>query len=349
MFEIFGPPRIRLTDLAALSRRLSVQLAAGVDLRRIWQHEVEAARGVTRSRYADIQETIASGNNLTEALEATKHFFPPLFRELVDVGEQSGHLAEVLRSLAENYEHQITLRRRFRSEMAYPMLQLTGALLVVGIIIWAMGVIGQMTGTTPDILQLGLVGTRGLIIYVSFLAAVGLGGYVLWQKIRRGVLWTRPLQRLIMRVPALSGALNTLALSRLTWSLSVTLSAGMELRKALELSLRSTHTARFVEQIDPIWRSIRGGRELNEAMSETGVFPRRIVDAIAVGERSGRLSETMELLSEQYQDEARAALTVLTRLAGVGVWLLVSGLIIFLIFRIFSQYLGVLNNAVNGR
>jgi hypothetical protein len=57
----------------------------------------------------------------------------------------------------------------------------------------------------------------------------------------------------------------------------------------------------------------------------------------------------MELLAEQYQDEARAALTVLTRLAGMGVWVMVAGLIIFLIFRIFSQYIGVLNNAINGK
>jgi type II secretory pathway component PulF len=135
----------------------------------------------------------------------------------------------------------------------------------------------------------------------------------------------------------------------LTWSLSVTLGAGMELRQALALSLRSTQSWRYVAQIEPIWRSIRGGSELHEAMTKTGVFPRRIVDAIAVGERSGRLSETMELLAEQYQDEARAALTVLTRLAGMGVWVMVAGLIIFLIFRIFSQYIGVLNNAINGK
>ena len=85
--------------------------------------------------------------------------------------------------------------------------------------------------------------------------------------------------------------------------------------------------------------------ELHEAMTETGAFPRRIVDAIAVGERSGRLSETMKLLSDQYQDEARAAMTVLTRLAGFGVWIGVAGLMIFLIFRIFSFYVGVLNSA----
>jgi hypothetical protein len=52
MFGIFGPARISLAELAALARRLSVQLTAGVDLRRIWLHEVEAARGTTRSTFA---------------------------------------------------------------------------------------------------------------------------------------------------------------------------------------------------------------------------------------------------------------------------------------------------------
>lgn len=344
MFGIFGPARISLTELAALARRLSVQLAAGVDLRRMWLHEVDGARGVTRSRYEDIREAIDTGHSMTEALALTNQFFPPLFCELVDVGEQSGHLAEVLRELAQNYEHQITLRRKLRSEMSYPIMQLTLALLVVGGMIWLMGFINQSTGQKLDILQFGLVGTPGLIIYLSFLAGIGVGGFVLWQKIRRGALWTRPLQTLIMRVPAVSAPLNTLALARLTWSLSVTLGAGMDLRQALALSLRSTHTWRFVDQIEPIWRSIRGGSELHEAMAETGVFPRRIVDAISVGERSGRLSETMELLSEQYQDESRAALSIITKLAGMGVWVMVAGMIIFLIFRIFSFYTGVLKS-----
>ncbi|HTU25594.1 MAG TPA: type II secretion system F family protein, partial [Pirellulales bacterium] len=141
---------------------------------------------------------------------------------------------------------------------------------------------------------------------------------------------------------------TTMAMARMTWAMSLTLGAGMELRHALALSLRSTLTARFADQIDPIWQSIRGGSELHEAMDETGVFPRRLIDAIAVGERSGRLSETMELMSQQYQDEAREALTVLVRFAGMAVGGLVAVLIIFLIFRIFSFYVGMINEAARG-
>ncbi len=318
-------------------------------MRKIWDHEVDAAHGSTRMRYIMIRSAVSRGEPLAEALRETGGFFPPLFCELVEVGEQSGHLAEVLRQLAENYNHQITLRRKLRSELAYPVIQLAMALSIIGGVIWLMGLIKAMTGQEVDILGFGLVGTPGLIVYLAILGAIGLGGVVLWQNIRRGMLWTRPLQALIMNIPALSAPLVTLALARLTWSLALTMEAGMELRQALSLSLRSTHTFRFVDQIDPIWRSIRSGSELHEAMATTGVFPPRLTDAVGVGERSGRLSETMQLLSDQYQDEARAALAVLAKIAGIVVWMGVATMIIFFIFRIASFYVGILNNAARGK
>ncbi len=136
MIGIFGAARIKLVDLAALAHRMSTQLAAGVDLRKIWDHEVDAALGTTRQRY--IARGFCSalislrGENLAEAFKEADDFFPPLFCELVDVGEQSGHLAEVLAQMTTNYNHQIALRRKFRSQMTYPIIQLTLALLVVG-------------------------------------------------------------------------------------------------------------------------------------------------------------------------------------------------------------------------
>ncbi len=77
-----------------------------------------------------------------------------------------------------------------------------------------MGLINQMTKQNLDIVGFGLVGTPGLIVYSMFLGAIGLGGYVLWINIQRGLLWTRPLQNLVFRIPVLATPLITLALSR---------------------------------------------------------------------------------------------------------------------------------------
>ncbi len=347
---MFGQPRIKLTDLAPLCRRLATQLAAGVDARRAWTREADIARGRDRWPMRQVSEAVNRGDTIAEAMTATGEFFPTLLRELVDVGEQSGHLAEVFRQLAGHYDHLIEMRRDFRSAITWPVIQLVLALTIVGGLIWVMGVIGLSKGKPLlDLLGLGLYGTRGLVVYLTFLACVGGAFGFLYYAIRRGLLWARPLQAAIMRIPKLGTALETLAMSRLCWSLHVTFESGMDLRRALALALRSTHSVRYTSQIDPLWQSIRSGKELYEAMEMTGVFPRPFIDAMEVGERSGRMSETLSILSKQYQDEARAALAMLTKIAGFAVWMLVAALIVSIIFRIAGSYVNMINNAVNGK
>ena len=340
-------PRFSIKNLAPLCRRLATQLAAGVDVRRAWKREAEIAQGRSRRPIKKISEAVDQGDSMAEAIGATGEFFPALFRELVDVGEQGGQSAEVFRQLGGHYDHLLELRRNFRAAITWPVIQLVFALLVIAGLIWIMSILPKTADGKPlfDILGLGLYGTSGLVKYFTFLGCVAGAGGFLWYAIRKGVLWTRPLQSLLMRTPKLGHALETLAMSRLCWSLYVTFESGMDLRRALDLALRSTRNFQFSSQFDKIWQSIRGGQTLHEALETSGVFPRAFLDSIEVGERSGRMSQTLSLLSDQYQEEARGALKLLTMIAGFGIWILVVILLIAMIFQIFSQYVNLLNSA----
>jgi type IV pilus assembly protein PilC len=340
---------MRIKPLAAFCRRLATALTAGLDLRTVWAREARQARGhAARQRLAIVGRAVNQGESLADALAASGDFFPPLFRELAKVGDESGHLGEVFAQLAEHYETQVQLRRAFLGAIAWPVFQLTAAVAIVGFLIWITGVIGQMTGTPVDILGFGLVGDRGLAIYLAVVAtAAGLLAAAI-RAANRGLLWVAPLQRFVLRVPMLGPALRTLALARLAWSMSVTMTAGMELRRALRLSLNSTHSARFRDQIGPIDASIADGNSIYEAFLHTGCFPQDFLDCLHVGEQSGELVESMALLSRQYQEQARAACATLTMLAGWAVWALVALVIIALIFRLFMFYLGAINAALPG-
>jgi len=342
-------PRIRLGQLAGLCRRLAISLEAGLDVRKVWTREAERpVSPAARRRFQTIREHVNRGDSLGEAFAATGDYFPVLFRELAAVGEQTGHMSECFAQLADHYEGQIRLRRLFLASIAWPMIQLAVAILVVGFLIWILGAIGEMTGTTVDILGFGLVGTRGLAIYASVLAVAGAAVFFFIHAVQRGMFWTEPIQLLLARVPMLGPVLQTLALARLTWSLHLTLDTGMDLRRALKLSLRSTRNASFTRPMAAIDQAVARGESLYEAFWRTGVFPTDFLDALHTGEQAGRIVETMEVLSRQYQDRAQAATRVLTMLAGFAVWCMVAAFIILLIFRIALFYIGTINNAVNG-
>jgi type II secretory pathway component PulF len=83
-------------------------------------------------------------------------------------------------------------------------------------------------------------------------------------------------------------------------------------------------------------------------LRQTGAFPVEFLDAMEVGEQSGRASETLLKLAEDYRDRARSTMTGVTLVATLAVWGLVATVLIFLIFRVFSFYLGMLDDAVRG-
>ena len=164
---------------------------------------------------------------------------------------------------------------------------------------------------------------------------------------RRGAVWTRPFQRLLLRIPGIGGPLQTLALSRLAWTLHLTMNTSMDVRHSLALSLRSTQNARYVDQIPTIDAEIVGGNSISESFRVAGGYPADFLDTLAVGEQSGKMVESMGTLARQYQDRARMAMTALAVVAGVAVMLLIAGLIIAMIFRIFiTSYLGPINEAL---
>lgn len=340
--------RISLKELARLCHRLAISLEAGIDMRTVWQREASGTtRASLKSRFQAIDRAVADGQSLAEAFNATGDFFPPLFRELTNVGEQSGRLPDVFLQLHRHYDDQIKRRRIFLAAIAWPAVQLTLAILIVGVFIWALGMIGKRTDTTIDILGFGLVGTSGLAVYAAFVSGMGIVAVLLGQAISRGLLWTRPIQRLVLKIPALGKALETLALARLAWSLHLTFNTGMDVRRAVRLSLQAAGNALYIDLMKPIDKWLSAGSSLHEAFANTGEFPTEFLDALDVGERSGKLVEAMDHLAGQYRDRAKTALATLTMLAGFAVWCMVAVLIIALIFRGAMFYIGTIYDALD--
>ncbi len=341
-------PRAKNRELAELCRRLAISLESGIEVRKIFAREGEAPSGALRQRVRMIQERVAAGQSIADGLEATGDFFPRLFRELVKVGEQTGHLDQVFRHLAQHYEHQELMRKEFASSIAWPLMQLFISVCVIGLVIFVSGFIEgkDFKGRDIDILGFGLKGASGALTYFHIVAWVVIGVIVLIQCIKRGVFWVRPIQRLILHVPYLGTALETMAVARFAWSLHLTTESGMGLLKALPLCLQTMQNARYSDHIAPIVAGVQRGDTLTETLSATHVFPLRFLDAVEVGEHSGRLPETMELLSVQYQDESRRAIKVVMQVASWLVALAVMAFIVFFIFRIASFYLGMINDAM---
>ena len=342
-------PRISTKKLAALCHRTSTALEAGVDARTVWDGEAKRATGfVARSKLRAVSDGVSSGSSIRDSLEPVADYFPSLFLELVHVGDQTGHLDEALKQLANHYDYQRKLAQGFLVAMIWPLTQLGLSIIIIGIAIFVMGsILPSMGGEPVDILGLGMTGTSGLMIYAVFWVAVGAAFYVLLEAMRRGVAWTRPIQHLMLKIPVVGSALESLALARLSWSLQLTLNSGMDTRRAVGLALRTARNVKFTDGARSIDDVLSGGESLYTAFVQTGAYPSDFLDTLQVGEQSGTIVESMERLSRQYRDKAEAAMKVLGVFAFFACYGLIAAFLILMIFRLFLLlYLGPMNDAL---
>ncbi|MGW8258411.1 MAG: type II secretion system F family protein [Thermoguttaceae bacterium] len=339
-------PRISTNELLQLCRRLATAIEAGIDARKIWTREAQQAKGPLRDRLMLISQAINQGESLQDAIAPTGDFFPVIFRELLVVGEQTGALEKVFTQLAEYYEYRLQLRRQFLAAITWPLVELGFAIVAIGAFIWIMGYIRQVAHSDFDPLGIGVYGNRGAMVYLIFVMTVAALVWYAIEAFKRGMAWTGPIQRAVLNLPVLGKALETLALARLAWSLNLTFDAGMEVRRALRLSLKSTNNALYTRHINTIDIQIETGNSIHEAFFATGCFPADFLDALAVGEETGKLAESMAHLARQYQEHAKLAFKTISTVGAFLVWLIIAAIIVCYIFQMAMSYIGMINQAV---
>ena len=336
--------RIGLKVMSRFCHNVGTGLHAGVDVRRVF--ETEANRGSTyhRNKILEIRDHISDGGSVAEALAAAGGYFPPLLCEMVQVGENTGRLEQIFLRLGEYYEQLLKMRRDFLMGIAWPVLQMIMAICVIGGFILIIGLIAD----PPPITFFGLYGVRGAAIYFSVVGLIfgTLGGLVFASA--RGWLDLDPVYRLFMYVPFLGNGLKTVCLSRLTWALAMSTDSDLSAKRAVQLAVRTTESSYYTRYIDGMLNVIGRGRTMHDAFESTGVYPSDFLDALQTGEISGQISETMMILAREYEDRVKLFFRTLTVVAGTLVFLLVAGFIIFMIFSLAMQYLGIINNAVEG-
>lgn len=290
-----------------------------------------------RAALGAIRQQVASGGTVAEGMQASNGYFPPMFVQMVAVGEQTGKLDEVLHRLAEHFEHLASMRRIFLIGIAWPLFELTFAVLIIGLVIFITGIIGAASGgAATDVLGWGLVGTGGAITWFLMCGFVAGGIALTAHALVRGWMGPQPVLA-AMRIPVLGKCLESLALSRLTWSLAIALDSGMDARRAVTLSIHSAQNPYYESSLPRVVAGIRANQQFHESFAAGGVFPPEFIQQLEVAEMSGTTTEALLRLAKEYDERARSAMRVLTGIATALVMLLVFGVIIFAIFSLFTQ------------
>jgi type II secretory pathway component PulF len=335
--------RITNRTLSILCERVGVAFDVGQDPYRIFQREAATQKLGYANHMRSIAAHVERGGSLADAIRAQGNYFPENFVHLVEVGERTGRLERVLDRLATYYKDLADLRAEFFSSILWPMIQLALAIVVIGCMIYLPSVFAPDAGEQTDLLGIGLVGAAGLRTY-SICVALGIGlCATLYFLGRNGHLGF--VNEWLMHVPYLGKVLSVFDEANFVQSLALATESGMDAWTAVGLAFNGSTSKRFTSKAEAAKAAIRQGRELHVVLRESNVFSSETIEAVQLGEESGRLAETLDKHYRYMRLKVKSAMSTLTYLASAIIWALIAAVLITVIFRVFSRYLGGIEGA----
>ena len=333
-------------QLEKLSWRLGRSLRAGIPLTRAFENEARFLQGILRSSLKRVINDMKSGHTAADAV-AGQTCFPPLFVEMVRVGEETGQLPEALLRMADHYRNVVRMRRTFLQGITWPVLQLTAAAGVISVLFLVIAWLESrmVFFVAPDIFILGLSPIGNLVLFWGFILMGCLGLMVAVKGSARGWFGRLPM-RLALRLPLLGNTIKTLCLSRFSWSFGMATGSGMDAKRTVCLAVRSTDNHFYTVHSDTITRQISQGSDYFSALDQTGAFPKDLLQTVQVGEATGALNESLERLSDDYCEQAELSLRRISQLTGFGIFILVTGMMAAVVALMYAQYLGSLNRVL---
>lgn len=340
--------RASMRELARVSRNLGVSLHSGISIVKAFELAGRKTSGRMHSVMQDVVRELKSGSDVTSALVAHGNFFPELFIGMVQVGESTGSLPEVLKAVGEHYDNNLRLRKEFLAQITMPVVQMVAAIFIIAALIGLLGWIGESTGKTFDILGWGLVGTSGMILWLGGWCMAIAAGIVLYKMVMNSVAGQQMFHRALLSIPVVGNCMRSFAIARFSWAFHLTQNAGMPIDDSLDSALRATSNGAFIAASPVMIQGVMSGQTLTEVFQDSDLFPIEFIEFVMVAEQSGTVPEALHRLSPQFEDDARRSLQNLAAALGWAVWATVAGFIIFIIFTIALWYIGMIDELARG-
>jgi general secretion pathway protein F len=308
------------SERAMLTRQFATLLHAGLTIEECLNVLIEQSESArVRAVLAGVRGKVLEGQSLARGLAAFPQSFPDIYRAMVDSGEQSGHLSEVLERLADYSENRQALQQKVMLAFIYPALVTVVAIGVISLLL--VYVVPQVTRVFANTGQTLPWMTRLLIAMSDFMRATGwvwliglIGGGITFRIMLRSEAVRRRWHRRMLGLPMIGRLVRGINAARFTDTLGILTSSGVPLLSALQSAQQVVTNLPMRDAVEETVKQVREGGSLARALGKTRLFPPMVVHLIASGEASGKLDTMLQRAAEAQSRELENWVKTLTAL-----------------------------------
>ncbi len=313
------PPTISSEELSIFTRQFSAMIDAGIPIPRALAFFAEGAeQGGVRQIIEGCADKVMAGSRLSHAMRSYPQVFSEVYISLIETGENSGQIGTLLNRLADLLEKQQRMQKKVIATLTYPcILLLVSMLCVLVFIFMILPMIEPMFLSMKIDLPLPtriLLASRTLLVPgVSLTILAALAGWIFRPYVRAYLNKNKPLKLRLAQYPLLipifGQVARKIAVSRVLYSMSTMLDAGMTLVAAVQRASSVSGNAWIFDRMLLCKAAIVEGKTVAQSLRVTEVFPESAIQLITIGEETSNLATMVGYVANMYEEDADLALT----------------------------------------
>lgn len=325
--------RISAKRLANFTRHLSELLNAGITLyNSLNVIENQSENKNLKIIIKAVRGHVKDGKKFSEALKNYPGVFSGLYVNIARSGEESGSLDEALLNIADLLDKDEDMRAKIIAASAYPMLMAAVGLGTVFILITF--IVPRLVDMFIEMGEKLPLPTRMLIAVSDFARAYWIwiifftGSIIfLFKKSSLNPAVKIKLDRIKLEIPIFGSLIKDAELARFSRTFSMLLKNGVPMLDSLKIVSGVITNSAIKEDAGLIYKDIKAGSSLSNAIKKTRSFPLLAGNMIAVGEEGGFLDKALLNVARNYEKALELGVKVVTSLLEPA-FILIMGLVI---------------------
>ena len=261
-----------------------------------------------------ILDTLQETADFSLSLKETG-LFPSYLVHMVQIGEETGTLDEVMSALSEHYEREDSIAKSIRNAVTYPMIMI-GMMLVVILVLLVkvMPIFNQvfvqlgteMTGFSGALMHIGNAISRYSVVLVILLAAIA-AALFFGSRTEKG---KAVLARFAKHFRFFSSMAQQQAGCRFADVMNLALRSGLTPERGLELAAMLNQDPDFQIKLEACQKQVNEGEDLSHALFSSGILTGTYARLASIGQKTGSMDQVMKQVSDMYQEEIKTDTSV---------------------------------------
>ena len=332
--------RVSRAQLCELTRQLATLTGAGIALvDALATLERQLVEPALRNLLVGVRGALAEGLGLARSLARQGGVFSTLYCALVEAGERSGRLAQVLERLADHLEQVQRQQHKARTALIYPCVLMGVSLaVVVGLMSFVVPRLTEQFAhsgqSLPLITRLLIGASEALLLAGPWLLGAAVLGAAGAARLLRRPHWCLRRDDLLLRLPRVGALLRVLESARLSRSLAILVGSGVPLLEALQVATATLENRRIRLALERVQVDVQGGVSLHRALDASGQFPPMLLNMVASGEASGTLPDMLERVADNQERGFARQVDLLLALFEPLMILLMGAVVLFIVLAV---------------